>query len=759
MKISQKDQQDILDKNKRLESIKPILKSEFIGIDDVIDNIIESIRPFYVFPKSLKRPLVVNLWGLTGTGKTSIVDRIVDLLELNNRYSKFDVGEYSSSNSDWKLKQDLGEATSNIDTKNMIFAFDEFQLGRTINEMGAEVDRIALRPMWEVIDHGIIYEFNYSYSRVFDILKKIKQCADSGVEVKKGYVVKNEHVYNSVFRREELRPCDFKVCTYQEQIEDEDENHNHPDREPPIVVSRSNKITEEAKEIRINKIVDPDSVSSYYFDISDEEMKHFVQPRMIKYYHYCKFYEANPAFFENEFNFKKHIDKFNLPFPLLIEMISKNFIMNSSLMRKKDFSQSLVFCVGNVDEAYTMAFSSDPDADADLFWEHSLKINIPKMKNALSHRFRMEQIGRLGNNHIVYPALNKNSYEKIIELYFNKRVEHFEEQFGIKLEVDESLKDIMYKESVFPSQGVRPILSSFNTLVDSYVSRLISDLIFQNPTCDKVNWKYSRKDEKYIISSTGEKEEVIIEYPVKLNIENLRESDYSENQAFTAVHEAGHAVISVVAADLVPKEVVSKTASIAEGFCRIEYPEQMTRDLSIKQIKVLLAGIESERFLFGDELISSGAFSDLSRATDLAVSMIKEFGMGESLCQIRATTDSTMVGMKVMSEDYEEVIAKMIDDLQKDVQKLLKDNEEFLLELSHFLSNNSKIEKDELTKMAKKYHTKFRDKDHYYDFKDTIKTRMNKIDMSESPDSIVKEQIYEFSQNKKKKNNGNGKSK
>ena len=185
--------------------------------------------------------------------------------------------------------------------------------------------------------------------------------------------------------------------------------------------------------------------------------------------------------------------------------------------------------------------------------------------------------------------------------------------------------------------------------------------------------------------------------------------------------------------------------------CRIEYPEQMTKDLSIKQIMVLLAGIEAERFLFGDDLISSGAYSDLSRATDLASAMIKEFGMGESLCQIRAVTDSTIAGFKVMSEDYEKIILELIDKLQDEVKKLLVENEEFLLELSYYLSNNSKIDKEQLTKMAKKYHSKFRDKDHYYDFKDQIKNRMNKIDM---PESTVKEKVFELSLNKeiKKKN-------
>jgi cell division protease FtsH len=67
MNLDAKLREDITQKNTELEAIKPALKEEYRGIDDVIDGIIEAIRPFYVFPTSLKRPLVVNLWGLTGT--------------------------------------------------------------------------------------------------------------------------------------------------------------------------------------------------------------------------------------------------------------------------------------------------------------------------------------------------------------------------------------------------------------------------------------------------------------------------------------------------------------------------------------------------------------------------------------------------------------------------------------------------------------------------------------------------------------------
>ena len=136
MKLDAKQREEITRKNAELENIKPILKEEFKGIDGVIDAIIETMRPFYIFPTSLKRPLVVNLWGLTGTGKTSVVNRIIELLNLRHKYCKFDVGEYVHATSEYKLKFDLSDKVEKCTDKHLILVFDEFQLGRTISENG-----------------------------------------------------------------------------------------------------------------------------------------------------------------------------------------------------------------------------------------------------------------------------------------------------------------------------------------------------------------------------------------------------------------------------------------------------------------------------------------------------------------------------------------------------------------------------------------------------------------------------------------------
>lgn len=65
-------QVEITRRSQHLAAIALELKAELHGIDDVIDRVIESIRAWYVLPQIIKRPVIVSLWGLTGTGKTQL---------------------------------------------------------------------------------------------------------------------------------------------------------------------------------------------------------------------------------------------------------------------------------------------------------------------------------------------------------------------------------------------------------------------------------------------------------------------------------------------------------------------------------------------------------------------------------------------------------------------------------------------------------------------------------------------------------------
>ena len=57
----------IEDRIQKLKETVKVLKTEFVGLDEIIDKISQSISPWYVTPEIIKRPVVISLWGMTGT--------------------------------------------------------------------------------------------------------------------------------------------------------------------------------------------------------------------------------------------------------------------------------------------------------------------------------------------------------------------------------------------------------------------------------------------------------------------------------------------------------------------------------------------------------------------------------------------------------------------------------------------------------------------------------------------------------------------
>src|SRR5688572_23704056 len=107
-----------------------------------------------------------------------------------------------------------------------------------------------------------------------------------------------------------------------------------------------------------------------------------------------------------------------------------------------------------------------------------------------------------------------------------------------------------------------------------------------------------------------------------------------KERRIVAYHESGHAIVASILPGLDP---VHKISIVARGFGALGYTMQlpledrylMTRQDLLGQLAVLLGGRSAEEIAFGE--VSTGAQNDLQRATDIARSMVTEFGMSEAL--------------------------------------------------------------------------------------------------------------------------------
>ena len=135
----------------------------------------------------------------------------------------------------------------------------------------------------------------------------------------------------------------------------------------------------------------------------------------------------------------------------------------------------------------------------------------------------------------------------------------------------------------------------------------------------------------------------------------------------TAYHEAGHAILFHVLPDVGPVYTVSiiPTGVGAAGYT-MPLPEKdemfMTRGKMMQEIMVSLGGRIAEQIIFDD--ITTGASSDIKKATKVARKMVTRFGMSENIGVINYDDDDdeVFIGRDLAHHrSYSETIAGEID--------------------------------------------------------------------------------------------------
>ncbi|MFH0923198.1 MAG: ATP-dependent zinc metalloprotease FtsH [Candidatus Falkowbacteria bacterium] len=134
----------------------------------------------------------------------------------------------------------------------------------------------------------------------------------------------------------------------------------------------------------------------------------------------------------------------------------------------------------------------------------------------------------------------------------------------------------------------------------------------------------------------------------------------------TAYHEAGHALVAHYSPHTDPVQKISIIARGQAGGYTIKLPiadkHMYTKQEFIEEIAVLLAGYMAEEEVFGE--ITTGATSDLRRATGLARKLITDYGMSETLGPRTFGEKEEMIflGREIHEQrDYSEKIAEKID--------------------------------------------------------------------------------------------------
>ena len=138
-----------------------------------------------------------------------------------------------------------------------------------------------------------------------------------------------------------------------------------------------------------------------------------------------------------------------------------------------------------------------------------------------------------------------------------------------------------------------------------------------------------------------------------------------KDRKLTAFHEGGHAVISYLLPDCDDVHLVTIVPRGQAGGYTLSLPSEENdgyrRNELLSRITMMLGGHAAERIALED--ISTGASSDIKRATELARGMVTKWGMSDELGTMYLGSDQEVfVGMEFgQSREYSEQFAAAID--------------------------------------------------------------------------------------------------
>ena len=638
------NQNQIKSKHQVLENARQVLKLQFFGIDKVIDQIIDSISSWYHFPELQTRPLVVNLWGMTGVGKSDLIKKLVNLIDFNKSFFHFDMGEQWTRDTS-KVKDVLSFLSIYDEPHSSVIVLDEFQALRSLSGDRREMNNGFSRVVWKLIDEGLLEispGHNHQLTKVQELIGEIRYWITQGLKVDMGIVSPSCKDFLNEKHDESFRESSLDSDQYFANV--------------------SNRFVFNAEDLR-------DLFCMYELGFRTTRQ---VKQRI------------------------RSLDETGLV--LFLEECWEKLTRPKNI----DLTRSLVFVVGNLDEVYHFHDHQSSDISPNDFYLRSLEIKLPDIKQALQNRFRNEQIARLGNNHIIYPGLSEKAFYQIIDHELIRVSQNIFEKSGIEMKFSTRMKSWLFSEGVVATQGVRPLKSTIKYAIEDLVPNILMKALTEpdQPSVIEIDC-----NESMLVTYSDKGNTLhIMEFPLNSKVDCLKKNRSDDKQALVAVHESGHAILGMALFGKVPSKILSVSSdSGVGGMVQNEWkPKLRTKGQLANEVAVLLGGYEAESLIFGEGNISTGSESDIDAATELTMACIKNCGFGKDLIRTSINSDD-YVNIYHNVSDAESEAKEIIKAARDQAQQVLSRESVLLVQLGKVLAEQPSLIFNEIKQLAEEY--------------------------------------------------------
>src|SRR6218665_3713222 len=134
-----------------------------------------------------------------------------------------------------------------------------------------------------------------------------------------------------------------------------------------------------------------------------------------------------------------------------------------------------------------------------------------------------------------------------------------------------------------------------------------------------------------------------------------------ESNRITAFHEAGHALVAHYTKDSHPLHkvtIIPRGPSLGHtAYIPEKEAYHVTKSQMQATLDTLMGGRVAEELIFGVEKVTTGASDDLRKATGIATSMVKDYGMSDK------------VGVRTFEEDHGSLV--VVNELSNNTSEMI----------------------------------------------------------------------------------------
>jgi hypothetical protein len=608
------DKETINAKRDALSAIATTLKSEFFGLDTIIDQVMSSIEAWYICPEIITRPVIVNLWGMTGVGKTALVRRLSSLLGFSDRFVEV-VMDGGSQHGYWSSTLASILRDSKIEEAHPgILLLDEMQRFRTVDTMGGDIEVERYADTWTLLSDG---KFSANSSAIAEVEMMFAEQL---------YDVEEPETTDELINGKDEEKKEKKISPWQ---------------------ARSLK-----KTLRLSESIA--TIMSWKKEDIQEALRAMDDRESWEY----------------------------------------------------DYTKLVIFVSGNLDQAFVGATATgDSDTDADFYHNLTKNVSLSQIKKSLTAQFRPEQVARFGSNHVIYPSMSKASYQALIKSTCKRYTDEMENLSGKSFVVADSLLAAIYENSVFPTQGTRPVFSAIHMIFSSLLMAVTFWMIEEGHESVKLEmvgeWV---KPGEWVKATTGSTYKM---FKVDMRLSEQRAQITDNFRTMVAVHEAGHALVYAIKHNCAPFEVKVNVASFTGGYMAnaVPSPYKIENRASIRaQLEVMLAGRCAEEIVFGKDGASNGAESDIAVATTTASHYVRKWGFDNYTARVESGKADRITWITKIAETDESIIG-LLEHAYDEASHTLRSNTAYFVTIVKALLEKGVLTQAEFIELSKPFRT------------------------------------------------------